>query len=182
MKALLALLAVALPVLAGERDLIPPQLAKPQQDNLLRFLEQHQKPVRYIPENAKIVGTLPGGAELPTQAPPMKPVKQYTVQIVAHRPVPDQPEPNRVDVYYYRPNPEKGKPGVTVRYTVDLTNGNQVGQTEVLLNQHTAMSQEEVTEAVALAREKSDALKGVYKNHDSNQVRYEYLQMKVNTK
>ena len=36
--------------------------------------------------------------------------------------------------------------------------------------------------AVAMAREKSDALKEVYKNRDGNQVRYEYLQMKVNTK
>ena len=99
-----------------------------------RFLDSHQKPDRYIPEGAKIVGTLPGGGELPPTTPPAaKPVKQYTVQIISHRPVPDQPEPSRVDVYYYRPNPERGRPGVTVKYTVDLNSGNQVGETEVLL-------------------------------------------------
>ena len=167
---------------AGERDLIPPQLSKPQQDNLLRFIEQHQKPDRYIPPDAKIVGTLPNGGELPPELPAAKPVKQYTVQIISHRPVPGQPDPTQVDVYYYRPNPEKGKAGVTVRYTVDVATGNQVGQTEVLLNQHTALSQDEVAEEVAMAKDKSEAVKSLYQNREAGAVHWEYLQMKINTK
>ena len=162
--------------------MIPPQLSKPQQDNLLRFLEQHQKPDRYIPPDAKIVGTLPNGGELPPEPSAAKPVKQYTVQIISHRPVPGQPDPTQVDVYYYRPNPEKGKAGVTVRYTVDVATGNQVGQTEVLLNQHTALSQDEVAEAVAMAKDKSQAVKSLYQNREAGAVRWEYLQMKINAK
>jgi len=183
MTTLVLLLATIAPAVGDDRAMIPQQLPKEQQDNLARFLDSHQKADRYIPEGAKIVGTLPGGGELPPTTPPAaKPVKQYTVQIISHRPVPDQPEPSRVDVYYYRPNPERGKPGVTVKYTVDLNSGNQVGETEVLLNHHTAMAKEEITDAVALARDKSDSLKALYKDRQPAQVRYEYLQMKVNQK
>lgn len=178
----LAAITFSYPIFASDKDLIPPQLPKAQQENLLRFFEQHQKPDRFIPADAKVIGTLPGGTELTPSTPAAKPIKQYTVQVLSHRPVPGQPDPTQVDVYYYRPNPEKGKAGVTVRYTVDLTSGTPVGPAEVLLNHHTAMAREEVTEAVALAREKSDAVKALYKNRDSADVRYEYLQMKVNAK
>ena len=106
MTTLVLLFATIAPAVGDDRAMIPQQLPKEQQDNLARFLDSHQKADRYIPEGAKIVGTLPGGGELPPAPPAAKPVKQYTVQIISHRPVPDQPEPSRVDVYYYRPNPE----------------------------------------------------------------------------
>ena len=98
------------------------------------------------------------------------------VQIISHRPVPGQGEVKQVDVYYYRPNPEKGKPGITVKHTVDLTTGSQVGPTEVLFNSHTPFSREELAEAVALAREKSSAVQELYKQHDKDAVHWEYLQ------
>src|SRR6266849_331681 len=143
---------------AADQDVIPPQLPKEQRERLQRFLQQHEKPDRFIPADAKLVGSRPPGLELRKEDTPSKPIKQYMVQIISHRPVPGQEEVKQVDVYYYRPNPEKGKPGITVRHTVDLTTGNQVGPTEVLLNSHTPISREELAEAVELAKEKSSAI------------------------
>lgn len=168
---------------AADKDLIPPQLPKTQQDNLLRFLQKHEKPDRYVPADAKVVSSQSGNTTLANvETPPGKTIKQYTVQITSHRPVPGQEEVKQVDVYYYRPNPAAGKPGITVKHTVDLATGNQVGQTEVLLNHHTPMSREETTEAVELAQQKSSAVKALYQGREKNAVRWEYLQIMVNRK
>lgn len=171
------------PVLAADKDLIPPQLSRSQQENLLRFLQQHEKPDRYVPPDAKVVSSQPGVTTIPNgETTAGKQIKQYTVQITPHRPVPGQEEIKNVDVYYYRPNPEKGKPGITVKHTVDVTTGNAVGPTEVLLNHHTAMSRDELAEAVALAQEKSPEVKALYQGRDKTAVRWEYLQMLVSRK
>jgi hypothetical protein len=168
---------------APERgDPIPPRLPKDQRDNLLRFLQAHEKPDRFVPADAKVVDA--PAAELEGRAEPPKgqPVKQYMVQITSHRPVPGQEEPKNVDVYYYRPNPEKGKPGITVKHTVDLTTGQQVGPTEVLLKHHAPLAREELAEAVALAREKAAPVQALYKGRDESAVRWEYLQLLVTRK
>jgi hypothetical protein len=167
---------------ASDQDPIPPQLPQQQRDNLLRFLEQHAKPDRFIPRDAKLVGSQPPNLDMRNTEPSDKPIKQYTAQIVPHRPVPDQEEVQRVDVYYYRPNPERGKPGITVRHTVDLTTGKQVGATEVLLNYHAPLAREELEEAVALAKDKSPAVQELYKGRDPSAVRWEYLQVLINRK
>jgi hypothetical protein len=164
----------------AEKDLLPPQLTQEQRDNLLRFLQDHSKPQDFMPADAKVVDTKPPGADsVPEKAPP---VRQYTVQIVSHRPVPGQEKVTRVDVYYYRPNPTRGKRGITVRHTVDITTGKQVGATEVFFNRHTPLSQEEVNEALALAREKSPEVQKLYKEFGADFVRYEYLQLMINRK
>lgn len=184
----LAVVAAALlttpprPLRAADKDLLPPQLTKEQRENLLGFLQKHEKPDRYIPSDAKLVSSQPSSVDVKADAAPAGPVKQYTAQITAHRPVPGEEEVKRVDVYYYRPNPEKGKPGITVKYTVDVTTGKQVGATEVLLNHHTPISREELAEAVALAREKSAAVGDLYKGKDKDTVRWEYLQMLISRK
>jgi hypothetical protein len=165
-----------------DKDLIPPRLPKEQRENLLRFLQEHEKPDRYVPRDAKLVDAQPADVETKSNSAPGKAVKQYTVQIISHRPVPGQEDAKRVDVYYYRPNPEKGKPGITVKHTVDLTTGKQVGETEVLLKRHTPLSREELAEAVELARDKSSAVQGLYKGRDEKAVRWEYLQLKINRK
>jgi hypothetical protein len=167
---------------AADQDLIPAQFPKEQRERLQRFLQQHEKPDRFIPADAKLVGSRPPGLDLRDESTPSKPIKQYMVQIISHRPVPGQEEVKRVDVVYYRPNPEKGKPGIAVRYTVDLTTGNQVGPTEVLLNKHTPISREELAEAVELAREKSSAVGELYKERDKKAVRWEYLQQVITGK
>lgn len=166
---------------AVDKDVIPPQLPRAQRENLLRFLQQHEKPDRFIPADAKLIGSRPAGAEKGAGTP-SKTIKQYIVQIIPHRPVPDQEEVRQVDVYYYRPNPEPGKSGITVRHTVDLTTGNQVGPTEVLFQSHTPISREELAEAVELAREKSSAVQELYKDRDKNRVHWEYLQAVITRK
>src|SRR5258708_12068685 len=101
-----------------DQDLIPPKLPKEQRENLQRFLKDHEKPERYIPADAKLVDSQPTSAESSIKSTPDKPIKQSTVHIIPHRPVPGQAEVKQVDVYYYRPHPEKAKPGITVRHTV----------------------------------------------------------------
>jgi hypothetical protein len=167
---------------AADTDLLPPQLTKDQRDNLQRFLQQHEKPARFLPTDARVVGTPPAGVEAKPEKPPTQPIKQYVAQIVSHRPVPGQEEVKRVDVYYYRPNPEKGKPGVTVLHTVDLTTGKQVGQTELLWSRHTPLAREELGEAVSMAQEKSPAVQELYKGREKTAVRWEYLQLMLTRK
>jgi hypothetical protein len=176
------LLIVGTTGLAADRDLIPSQLPKDQRDNLLRFMERQPKPDRFVPKDAKIVDAPADNPNLNVEPKPGQSIKQYTVQIVSHRPVPGQENPKRVDVLYYRPHPEKGKQGITIKQTVDVTTGEQVGQTEVLVKQHTPISREELTEAVAFAKENSTDVKTFYENHEAEGVRWEYLQMKINRK
>ncbi len=167
---------------AADKDLIPLELPKDQRENLQRILQEHEKPDRFIPPDAKLDDSPPADVDISSPSPPGKPIKQYMVQIISHRPVPGQEEVKRVDVVYYRPNPEKGKPGITVRHTVDLTTGKQVGPTEVLGKHHTPISREELEEAIALAREKSSALRDLYKERDKTKVHWEYLQLMISRK
>jgi hypothetical protein len=177
------IVAVALPVLtAAEDPPLPSQLSPEQQGNLLEFLKAHRTPERYVPKNAKMADTAPPAADLEIAATKEKPIKQYIAQITPHRPTPDQPMPSKADVYFYRPNPEKGKHGITVKHTVDLATGKQIGETEVLTQAHTPVSREELAEAVAAAKTRSDTVKALYKNRDEKAVRWEYLQMKINRK
>ena len=68
--AALALLTGAIGGLrAADKDLIPQQLPQDQQANLLRFLEKHQKPERYVPPDAKVIGG-PAGTPRPAGALP----------------------------------------------------------------------------------------------------------------
>ncbi len=169
--------------LPADDDMIPAQFTKEQRDNLQRFLQRHEKPDRFVPRDAKIISSsqstdIDGKAE----PAPGKAIKQYMVQIAAHRPVPDHEQVEQADVIYYRPNPEKGKPGITVKHTVDLKTGEQVGPTEVLLNSHTPISHEELAEAVALAKEKSPTVAELYRGRDKNDVRWEYLQQMIQRK
>jgi hypothetical protein len=181
--AVTALLAAPASILgAADENLIPPQLPREQRENLLRFLQGHEKPDRFFPRDAKVVSSEPVQIDRDAAPPPGQPVKQYMVQIQSHRPVPGQEEVRQVDVYYYRPNPERGKPGITVRHTVDLVTGKQVGPTEVLVNHHTPISRDELNEAVKLAQEKSAVVGELYKDREKNAVRWEYLQLFINRK
>jgi hypothetical protein len=178
----LATMLIGLSAWAGDRELIPPQFSKQQRDNIAKFLDAHQKADRFVPKDAKLVDAPPAGIEGNADPKPGQTFKQYTVQIVSHRPVPGQEEVKRADVFYYRPNPEKGKQGITIKHTVDITTGEQVGPTEVLVKHHTPMSREEVDEAVALAREKSPDVQDLYKDREPTAVRWEYLQLMVSKK
>jgi hypothetical protein len=167
---------------ADDEDLIPKQFSKEQREKIKGFLQEHQKDTHFIPPNAKIVGTPPGGGEAVPEDKPGQTVKQYLTQLTPHRPVPGQEEVKRVDVYYYRPNPERGKPGVTVKRTLDVTTGKEVGQTEVILNGRTPLAREELAEAVDLAKEKSETVQAFYRQFDKSAVHWEPLQLTINRK
>src|SRR5262245_59407171 len=84
---------------ASDNELIPSGLPKEQRESLQRFLKDHEKPERFLPRDAKLVGTQPGGATTSVEEKPGQAVKQYLVQITPHRPVPGQEEVKRADVY-----------------------------------------------------------------------------------
>jgi hypothetical protein len=177
----LLLVIVAALSAGGDDRMLPRSLSKEQQEKLLMFLKNHQTPTRYVPKGAKIVDIAPSKAEAELEATKEKPIKQYTVTITPHRPVPGEETVTKADVVYYRPNPEKGKQGLTVKYTVDLTTGKPIGDTEVMTKAHTALSRDELALAVAAAKENAD-VKKLYEGREARDVRYEFLQMKINRK
>lgn len=177
------LLVAAVPALrAADERVVPASLPAPQRENLLKFLKDNETPDRYVPKGARFGDDPPPAADTVITATKEKPIKQYTVQVTPHRPVPDMPQVTRADVYFYRPNPEKGKPGIAVKYTVDLTTGATVGEPEVLTKAHTPVSRDELAEALAALKERSPAVKAAYAGRDAAAVRWEYLQMKINRK
>ncbi len=169
-------------LLAADRRMLPASLSTQQQDHLLRFLKEHETPARYVPKGAKLVDAPPPATDAEITATKERPIKQYTVRITPHRPVPGEVKVTRADVYFYRPNPVKGKQGIAIKYTVDLTSGKQVGETEVMTKAHTSVSREELAEAVALVKDKSEAVKQLFEGRAAGAVRWEYLQMKISHK
>jgi hypothetical protein len=169
-------------LLGSDDELIPKQFSREQRDRIQQFLKDHEKPKQYIPADAKIVGEQPGATEKLPEVKPGQAVRQYLVQMMPHRPVPGQEEVKRVDVFYYRPNPVKGKPGVTIKHTLDVTTGKEVGTTEVLLNGNKPLAREELAEAVDLAKDKSEPVQALYKQYDKDAIHWEFLQLTINKK
>lgn len=159
---------------------LPATLTKDQQANLQKFLTANRVPDRYIPPDAKVLDEAPPVADRAVTGTKEKPIRQYIAQITAHRPTPDEPIPSQADVYFYRPNPEKGKQGITLKYTINVNTGEIVGDAKLLTKAHTPISREELTEAVAAAQAKSEPLKALYQGREAKAVRWEYLQMKIN--
>jgi hypothetical protein len=176
------LVLVACGASAADEPQLPASLTADQKANLLKFLKDHERPERYVPKGAKFPDTPPPEKERELTGTKEKPIRQYTVQITPHRPVPGEEQVGKADVYFYRPNPEKGKPGITVKHTIDLATGRPVGEPEVLTKAQTPVSREEVGDALALAREKVPAVKQLYDGRPEGAVKWEYLQMKINRK
>ena len=174
-----ALVLLGLSAIRGDEPRLPAGLAPDQQDNLKAFLKATGTPTRYVPDNARVGDVAPPAADAAVVAAPGKPVTQYTVQITPHRVTAEQEQVTRADVYYYRPNPVKGRQGITVKYTVDLATGKPVGEPEVLTKAHTPVSREELAGAVAAARDKVPDVAALYAGREAGEVRWEYLQMKV---
>jgi hypothetical protein len=166
---------------ADDREL-PSSFSDDQKANLARFLKSNEKPERYVPKGAKFIDSPPPEVDLQVTGTAEKPLKQYIAQVTPHRPTPDQEKIDRADVYFFRPNPEKGKPGITVKYTIDLSTGKPIGEAEVLTKAHTPVSREELNEAVTNAKEKVGAVKSLYEGRAADAVRWEYLQMKISRK
>ncbi len=166
---------------AADENELPASLSADQKTNLLKFLKDNEKPDRYVPKGAKFADAPPPKTDLELTATKDKPLRQYMVQITPHRPVPGEEKVGKADVYFYRPNPEKGKQGLTVKHTIDLATGNPIGDPEVLTKAHTPISREEVAEAVVSSRDKTKEVKALYEAYPGA-VKWEYLQMKINRK
>jgi hypothetical protein len=157
---------------AGEDDsLIPSELNRDQQQNVKKFLSSLAKPKRLIPEGSQAVGFAALSPEMTREGT----IREHLTAIIPERPTAAQPEPRRAEVFWYRYNPIKGKPGVTVKRVVDLSSGKQVGQTEVFADYPTPLARAEVKEAIQLAGEKSEKVKAFYRRADSSNVRVEEL-------
>jgi hypothetical protein len=83
-------------------------------------------------------------------------VKEYLAEILPHR------TGDKADVFWFRPNPKKGLPGITVKRVVDLATGKQVGEPAAIAGYPAPLTQEEREQAVKLARELSEKVKAVY--------------------
>jgi hypothetical protein len=137
--------------------LLPAGLTDKQKTALGDFLASVKKPDRFIPESAKVVGA--GSLTLDSNPVPNAEIKEYLASVVPYRTTGREKTPSKVEIYWYRPNPKAGAPGVTIRRVVDLTTGEEVGAPEVLFNHPTPLAREELIAAVRLARAKSDKAK-----------------------
>jgi hypothetical protein len=174
---MLVLLLFGLPLArAGEGEksrrvderLLPPGLTDSQKTNLANYLAGVKKPERFIPESARVVGE--GSVSIDPNPVPGAEIKEYLTSIVPHRPTAKDKAPDKVEIYWFRPNPKQGAPGVTVRRVVDLATGNPVGEPEILFNYPTPLSHEELVEAVKLARDKNDAVRDLWRDAEQGDV------------
>jgi hypothetical protein len=160
LAAVAVLLASGLAV-GGEGDprriderLLPSALNDAQKAKLASYLASVKKPDRFIPESARVIAE--GSVTLDPNPVPGAEIKEYLTNIVPYRPQAKDKPPEKVEVYWYRPNPKKGEPGVTVRRIVDLASGAPVGEPEILFNYPTPLAPEELTQAVKIARQKNE--------------------------
>lgn len=159
---LLVLLSAGVAHAQAER-LIPESIPAAKRKTLETYLEKLDKPKQWVPERAKWVDRTETGVQVdPNPAPPpaATPLKEYLTEVRPHKAA-GKDGPEKADVYWYRPNPVKGKPGITVKRTVDLTTGQPVGDPEVLVNHAPPLAREERVDALRLAREKSPAVQAL---------------------
>jgi hypothetical protein len=174
-------LGAALFLGAGRADesVIPANLTESQKANLKKALAAEEKPKQFIPDKAKFVGTPPEGLD---RAPtPGVEIKQYLAAIVPYTTTDPKKTPEKAYVYWYRPNPKQGSPGVTVRRVVDLNTGQMLGEPEVLFNHATPVAAEERTEAIRLAREKIPAVRDLYAGADEKDIAIDALVQVIST-
>jgi hypothetical protein len=137
-----------------DEKLLPSGLTEHQKTTLSNYLAGIKKPERFIPESARVVGE--GTVSVDPNPVPGAEIKEYLTSIVPYRAQAKDKPPEKVEVYWYRPNPKRGSPGVTVRRVVDLATGKADGEPEILFNFPTPLAREELGEAVKVARAKSD--------------------------
>src|SRR5262245_56204859 len=149
---------------AADDDLIPGSLPQAKREALSTFLAKvkEDKPTQFIPPGAKLQSVTNTAVEIDVTPNKNAEVKEYLAEIVPQRAADRQKGPERAEVYWFRPNPKRGAPGITVKRVVDLTSGEQVGDTIVLLTRPTALTREVQAQAIALARNKSEKVKSLY--------------------
>jgi hypothetical protein len=103
------------------------------------------------------------------------PVAEYLTIILPERAFGLDQAPRRAEVYWFRPNPTRGKPGLTVMRVVDLNTGRQIGEDEFLFNHTAPLSREEFEQARQLAREKSAEVKALYDRYAAKEIQVDSL-------
>jgi hypothetical protein len=150
------------PVAAAD-DMIPERLPQAKKDVLRKFLSTLEKPKRFLPPRAKLVGPALPGLDLPVDAP-LKGLdaKEYLAEVRPHDAADRLKGPDKVDLYWFRPNPQKGAPGLTVKRVVDLNTGKQIGDTEVRLDYAAPLTREEKAQAIGLAKKEVTQVRTLY--------------------
>lgn len=156
------------PVRRVDERLLPTGLGEKQKATLVDFLASVKKPDRFIPASAKIIGT--GALSLDPNPVPDAEIKEYLTSIVPFRPQAKDKPPDRAELFWYRPNPKRGLPGVTIRRVVNLESGEQVGEPEVLFNYPTPLAREELVGAVKIARAKIEKLNELFRDAEAGDV------------
>jgi hypothetical protein len=175
-KAAVAALLPAIALAAGEGEtrrrvderLLPSSLTETQKATLANYIASVKQPDRFIPESARVVGD--SSVALDPNPVPGAAIKEYLTSIVPYRSATKDKPPERVEIYWYRPNPKKGAPGVTIRRVIDLASGQPVGEAEVLFNYPTPLSREELNEAVKIAREKNEKIGDLCRDSEEGDV------------
>jgi hypothetical protein len=174
--AVVCLLLGSARVSAGDGDtrgrvderLLPSGLTDNQKTNLANYLAGVKKPERFIPELARVVGD--GAVSIDPNPVPGAEIKEYLTSIVPYRARAKDKPPEKVEVYWYRPNPKQGSPGVTVRRVVDLATGKPDGEPDILFNYPTPLSREELSEAAKTARAKNDKVSALVRGAEEGDV------------
>jgi hypothetical protein len=151
-----------------DERLLPSGLTDNQKTTLANYLASVKRPERFIPESARVIAD--GSVSLDPNPVPGAEIKEYLTSIVPYRPQGNDKPPEKVEVYWYRPNPAKGKPGVTIRRVVDLATGESVGEPDVLFNYPTPLSREELDDAVKLARQKNEKVAALCRDAEQGDV------------
>jgi hypothetical protein len=97
-------------------------------------------------------------------------IKEYLTSIVPYRAAASDKPPEKVEIYWYRPNPKRGSPGVTVRRVVDLATGEPAGEPEILFNYPTPLAREELIEAVKIARAKNEKVEELCRDSEAGDI------------
>ncbi len=156
------------PMSRADDRLIPANLTESQKANIKKFLASVEKPKQFLPEKAKLVGSAP--SDLGVGAEPGAEIRQYLAAVIPYTAKDRKRGPEKAEILWYRPNPKKGQPGVTVRRVLDLTTGAAVGDPEVLFNHATPLTVEELNEAIKLARDKYPAAADLYATTEAKDV------------
>ncbi len=159
--------------LAAADDLIVPRTLPPAKKAILKnYLAKREKPGRFLPPGAKLVGAPLPGIPAPVE-PPLASgarVVEWLAEARPHEATDPRKGPDLVDLYWFRPNPRKGAPGITVKRVLDLNTGKQLGPTEVLLDYSAPLTHEEEAQAIRLARKNVRAVREAYSGAGKGEV------------
>ena len=148
------MLAIAAQTSSAADDVVPKNLPDAKREVLARFLSARKQPDQFLPSKFTFVTGADAHA-MTWDLDAKGPSKEYLSAIVPFR------DAAKADVYFFRPNPKKGVPGITVKVTVDLETGKE-DDPKVLVLYSAPLTKEELAEAVKVARATVPAAAALY--------------------